>query len=105
VRKEFLAHGEDSFWAFFSEQREQLPCREPQQQQPGQQQHRVPLCPQFSPMRTASQRAERRVSREALCKARSSPRTPKRTASAKQGSDCFSREALWIAVPRIAFPA
>jgi RNA-directed DNA polymerase len=33
------------------QQREQLPCRKPQQQQPGQQQqqHRVPSCPQLRP--------------------------------------------------------
>ena len=51
VRKEFVAHGEDSFWALLSEQRQQLPRREPQQQQPGQQQQQpgLPFRPQLRP--------------------------------------------------------
>ena len=70
VRKEFVANGEDSFWAFWEknwalaiglqscatgrqleQQRQQLPRCEPQQQQPGQlqQQQRFPGCPQLRP--------------------------------------------------------
>jgi hypothetical protein len=112
VRKEFVAHGEDSFWAFFPEQREQLPCREPQQQQPGQQQqqHRVSLCPQLRPTApdgtATSMELNRPPPRSRL--ATGLDKTTSRPSGASSVRGCpvertgranVSREALWSAVP------